>query len=135
MQGICGVRLPYELLQEIAKTLWCAGSFMLFSDGSSNLAMSQSRGNFVADVQALCVFQQLALPIKDQRVPALENRQRRQRFQSTLQALAAHAMQQENVAHDSDEGGGFAVQLLSHSGEHQAQIVVAHSGRDQLPAA
>src|SRR5450631_4414849 len=67
----------YELLQEIAKTLWCTGLFLLFRYCRSNLAMGQAGGDFVADIQAPRVLQQLALRVEDQRVSALKNGQRR----------------------------------------------------------
>ena len=109
--------------------------FVLFCDCGLDLAVGEAGGDFVTYFYASSILQQFAVGIEDQGVSAIENGERRERFERGLQAFAADAVLQQNVADDSGERGGAALEFLAHAGEDQAQIVVADGGGDDFPAA
>src|ERR1051326_8988857 len=71
----------------------------------------------IADMNRAGVLKQLAFGVKNQRVPAVEDGERRKRLQGGIQALGAHTVLQEDVPGYRDQSSRLAVEFLAHSGK------------------
>src|ERR1700686_617098 len=112
MQRICG---PDSVTNFYARRV-AARSFLLLGHSRVNFAVGQAGGNLVAKVEAAHVFQQVALGIEYEGISTLQNGQRRQRLQSSLQTLAANSMLKHDVAHYRYQRGGSTVYFFAHAG-------------------
>src|ERR1700722_803697 len=99
-----------------------------------NLAPRQPRRNLLPNFRAVGILQQVPGGIKHQRIPALQNRQRRKRFQPCGQALDSRPLQQQNVSHHPRQRGHSSAQSHPHVPEDRRQIKVPHRRRRRFPA-
>src|SRR5579863_2242316 len=106
MQGDSSLVFPYAVQKRGLTTGNTGGSFVLFRYSGVNFAVGQAGGDLVADSQAMCVFQQVAIGIEYERIASFENGERRKGFENHPQALAAHFVLQQHVAHDRGQSRG-----------------------------
>src|SRR5580765_7501855 len=86
---------------------------LLPGHGGLDLAVREAGGDFVSYIHSRGVFEQLAVGVENQRIPTIENGQRGQGFESRLQAFAANAMLEQNMASHRHERSRFAFEFFA----------------------
>src|SRR5579859_2843105 len=110
-------------------------SDLFLCDFGLKLPMGNTGRYPIADMNRAGVLNELAFGVKNQRVPTVEDGERRKGLQGSIEALGAHTVLQEDVPGHRDQGSRRSEEFLSHSGKDQAQVVVTDGGGDRLPAA
>ncbi len=104
-------------------------------DASPDLSAGQPRGNVVARFQAFGVLHQLTICIEHQGIAAIENGDRRKRFQSGSAAIKSRATSQQASVSGGRQACSLGIEPLADGRQALARVIVPDSSRSDLPPA